>query len=66
MEANEEQRDKYKEAIKNIPTKQLVYIDGSGIDVTLCKDRGWGKRSEKLVGVEFFELYSSNELYYIG
>jgi len=25
-----------------------VYIDESGIDLTICKDRGWGKKSEKL------------------
>ena len=32
-------------AIKEIPPHRLVYVDESGIDTTICKDRGWGKRS---------------------
>ena len=50
MEANQEKRDKYQEAIKDIPPESLVYIDESGVDMAICKDRGWGKKSEKLVG----------------
>ena len=42
MEANQEKRDKYQEAIKDIPHQSLVYIDESGIELTICKDRGWG------------------------
>jgi transposase len=36
-------RDEYQEAIKDIDPKSLVYIDESGIEMTICKDRGWGK-----------------------
>ena len=49
MEANEEARSKYQETIKGIGPERLVYIDESGIEMTTCKDRGWGKRSEKLL-----------------
>ena len=28
--------------------ENIVYIDESGIELTICKDRGWGKKSEKL------------------
>ena len=28
----------------------MVYIDESGIELTIFKDKGWGKKSEKLVG----------------
>ena len=50
MEATREKRDSYQEAIKDIPLQSIVYIDESGIDMAICKDRGWGKKSEKLAG----------------
>jgi transposase len=50
VEASEEKRARYQELIKDISLESLVYIDESGIDMTICKDRGWGKKSEKLVG----------------
>ncbi len=42
--ANEEKRQKYQELIQDIPNTNLVYIDKSGIDTSICKDRGWGKK----------------------
>ncbi len=48
MEANEEKRNKYIESIKNITAQHLVYIDESGIEMTICKDRGWGKKGKLL------------------
>ena len=50
MEASEKKRVQYQELIKDISVESLVYIDESGIDMSICKDRGWGKKSEKLVG----------------
>lgn len=29
---------------------KLVYIDESGIDMNICKDKGWGKKGEILKG----------------
>jgi transposase len=49
LEASQEKRDKYQGVIKDIPMESLVYIDESGIELTICKDRGWGKRSKKLI-----------------
>lgn len=43
MEANEEKRKLYRESIKDIEPERLVYIDESGIDMSICKNRGWGK-----------------------
>lgn len=34
-----------------------MYIDESGIDLTICKDKGWGKKSKKL-------LYKKSGKYY--
>ena len=48
MEASEEKRNCYHEVIKDIPPHRLVYIDESGIELAICKERGWGKKSEKL------------------
>ena len=47
MEASREKRDKYQETIKDIPKQSLVYIDESGIELTICKDRGCGKYYER-------------------
>ena len=52
MEANQDKRDKYQEAIKDIAPQSLVYIDESGIEMTICRDRGWGKKSENFLEKE--------------
>ena len=30
--------------MKSIPTEKLVYIDESGIELTICKDKGWSAK----------------------
>lgn len=62
MEASEEKRATYKETIKDIPPESLVYIDESGIEMTTCKDRGWGKKSEKLVGKKSGKYYERTNI----
>ena len=62
MEANEEKRKDYQELIKDIPKEKLVYIDESGIDTNICKDRGWGKKSEKLVGKKSGKYYQRTNI----
>ena len=62
MEANEDKRDKYQEVIKDIPKASLVYIDESGIDMAICKDRGWGKKSEKLLGKRSGKYYERTNI----
>ena len=62
MEASEEKREIYREAIKDIPFKNLVYIDESGIDAGICKDRGWGKKSEKLIGKKSGKYYERTNI----
>ena len=62
MEANQEKRDKYQEGIKDIPPQNLVYIDESGIDMSICKDRGWGKKSEKLIGRKSGKCYERTNI----
>jgi hypothetical protein len=62
VEADEEKRDKYQEDIKNIPSQAIVYIDESGIDLTICKERGWGKKGEKLVGKKSGKYYERTNI----
>ena len=46
-----------KKNVKDIPPESLVYIDESGIELTICKDRGWGKKSEKLASKKSGKYY---------
>ena len=62
MEASEEKRNAYQEAIKDILPESLVYIDESGIELTICKDRGWGKKSKKLVGKKSGKYYERTNI----
>jgi len=62
VEANQEKRDKYQEAIKDIPHQSLVYIDESGIELTICKDRGWGKKGVKLLGKKSGKYYERTNI----
>ena len=62
MEASEEKHKKYQEAINKIPPECLVYIDESGIELTICRDRGWGKKNEKLVGKKSGKYYERTNI----
>ena len=62
MEASEKKRDKYQEIIKDIPPQSLVYIDESGIEMSICKDRGWGKKSEKLASKKSGKYYERTNI----
>ncbi|WP_371222280.1 hypothetical protein ACA351_10175 [Orientia tsutsugamushi] len=39
MEAKPEIREKYPQVISSIPKENSVYIDESGIEMSICKDR---------------------------
>lgn len=62
MEANQGKREEYQETIKHIPLQELVYIDESGIEIGLCKDRGWGKKSQKLIGKKSGKYYERTNI----
>lgn len=62
MEASEEKRAKYLDEIKEIPPENLVYIDESGIEMGICKDRGWGKKSEKLICKKSGKYYERSNI----
>lgn len=62
MEANQEKRERYLEVIKNIPPQSLVYVDESGIDMAICKDRGWGLKNKPLVGTKSGKYYERTNI----
>lgn len=57
MEANIKKREEYLENIKDIGKEKLVYIDESGIDMNICKDRGWAKIGKILIGKKSGKYY---------
>jgi transposase len=62
VESNEQKRNLYIKSIKDIEPERLVYIDESGIEMTVCKDRGWGKKSEKLLGKKSGKYYERTNI----
>lgn len=62
MEANKERREEYLELIKEIPKQNLVYIDESGIEETINKEKGWGKRGQILLGIKSGKYYQRTNI----
>ncbi len=48
--------------IANIDPGSLVYIDESGIDMNMSKDRGWWLKGEKLVGKKSGKYYQRTNI----
>lgn len=62
MEANKEKRKKYQEIIKEIPATKLVYLDESGIEERIVKDRGWGQRGQKIPAKKSGKYYERSNI----
>jgi transposase len=62
VEASIEKRKEYLESIKDISCNKLVYIDESGIDASICRDRGWGLKSKKLIGKKSGKYYQRTNI----
>ena len=41
-------RQEYQEALKNIPKRNLIYLDESGFDLSMRKEYGWKVRGQRL------------------
>ena len=48
MEASEEKQQEFLDAIQDIDLENLVFLDESGIEYNMVKERGWAKVGEKL------------------
>jgi len=62
VEASQEKREQYAEAIKDIDSQNLVYIDESGIEMTTVKDRGWGKKGQALKAKKSGKYYERTNI----
>ena len=62
MEACEEKRIEYKKKIEDIPIEKIVYIDESGIEMKIIKDRGWGAKKEKLSSKKSGKYYERTNI----
>jgi len=62
VEANEEKRNRYQEIIKNIPAEKLVYIDESGIDLTICKDKCWSAKGSPIQAKKSGKYYERTNI----
>jgi len=62
MEANKEKRERYLEEIKEIPKAKLLYLDEAGIDMNICKDKGWTKIGEILPGKKSGKHYERTNI----
>lgn len=62
MEASVEKREEYQKVILDILPENLVYIDESGIEMTISKDRGWGTKKEKLSGKKSGKYYERTNI----
>jgi transposase len=50
MESEPQKREEYLSQIEGIAADMLVYVDESGIEISMQKERGWSKIGEKLLG----------------
>ena len=57
MEAKHERREQYLEKVRYISKDKLVYVDESGIEETISKDKGWGIRGQILSGSKSGKYY---------
>ena len=62
MEAKQEQRDSYLEEIKHISSQDIIYIDESGIDKNISKERGWSKKGKVLQGKKSGKYYQRTNI----
>jgi transposase len=62
LEASAEKRSEYLEMISKYDKEQIVHLDESGIDMSICLDRGWGKIGELLVGQKSGKQYQRTNI----
>jgi transposase len=57
VEACKEKREKYAEEIKGIEKAKLVYIDESGVDMTMAQEKAWSQKGEAIIGKRSGKFY---------
>ena len=62
MEANLNKREDYLKVLRDIDPANLVYIDESGIEMSICKDRGWGIKGKILQAKKSGKYYERTNI----
>lgn len=62
MEADPQKRKEYLEKIKDMDVTDLVYIDESGFDINISKERGWSRKGEILYGSKSGKYYERTNI----
>ena len=62
MEADINKREEYLEKIKAITKDNLVYIDESGVEETISKDRGWDLKGVIIKGKKSGKYYKRTNI----
>lgn len=62
MEACKEKRNSYEKEIEHIPSANLVYIDESGIEMTICKDSGWSSKGSPISAKKSGKYYERTNI----
>ena len=62
MEADDDKRAEYLKNIQEIPLDKRVYIDESGLEMNLVKERGWAKVGARLIGKKSGKYYQRTNI----
>lgn len=62
MEASEEKRSEFVDAIRNIKEENIVYIDESGIENNISKESGWGKKGKPIFCTKSGKYYKRTNI----
>lgn len=62
MEADEQKRRNYQNIIQDISIENLVYIDESGIEERIVKERCWGEKGQKISAKKSGKYYERSNI----
>jgi transposase len=62
VEACEGKRDKYQEVIKDIPIQRVLYIDESGIEMGIHKEKSWSLKGKAVLAKKSGKYYERTNI----
>jgi transposase len=62
VEASEKKRAEYIKLVSEIPLERIVYLDESGIDMTICKERSWSLKGKPTKATKSGKYYQRTNI----
>lgn len=62
LEAKQDKREEYLAKLRSIPQEKRVYIDESGIEEHIIKEKAWGKKGARIVGKKNGKRYKRTNI----